>query len=143
MITEAREQVFSFKRVKRGEIYFAKIPSDNLLGSEQVGIRPVLVLQNDVGNRYSPTTIVALITSKKKNDLPTHVLLPKSLSGLPQDSIIMLEQIRTIDKRRLFKRVRALPASFMEEVNQRILISLGVDPRYQERPIHPTPSGVG
>lgn len=120
------------KKVKRGEIYFAQITSEHLVGSEQTGIRPVLVLQNDIGNRYSPTTIVAFITSSnKKMDLPIHAPLPKHISGLSQDSIVLLEQIRTIDKRRLLKRVSLLSPEFMEIINEKILISLGIHPNYK------------
>jgi len=116
----------SFRIVKRGEIYFANLEKG--IGSEQNGVRPVLILQNDIGNMYSPTTIVALITSiNKKMDLPVHVKLHKEVSKLPHDSVILLEQIRTIDKERLLQRVSQLDSKTMALINQRLLISLGVD----------------
>lgn len=111
--------------VKRGEIYFADMGEG--VGSEQNGIRPVLVLQNDVGNKFSPTTIVALITSiNKKMNLPVHLEIPKTISRLPQDSVVLLEQIRTIDKKRLLKKVSFLDSETMNEIDEKILISLGL-----------------
>jgi len=111
--------------VRRGEIYFADMGEG--IGSEQNGIRPVLVLQNDVGNKYSPTTIVALITSiSKKMNLPVHYEIRKETSKLPQDSVVLLEQIRTIDKKRLLKKVSNLNEQHMEDINCKILISLGM-----------------
>ena len=93
--------------VKRGEIYYADLSP--VVGSEQGGIRPVLIVQNDVGNRYSPTVIAAAITSQKdKTNLPTHIELNASKCGLAKDSIVLLEQIRTIDKRRLKESRREL-----------------------------------
>lgn len=109
--------------VKRGELYYADLSP--VVGSEQGGVRPVLVVQNDVGNRYSPTVIAAAVTSKmNKAKLPTHIELPSSF-GLAKDSVILLEQIRTIDKRRLKERIGELPDSTMSLVNKAILISLG------------------
>lgn len=126
------ETIPVIKKVRRGEIYIAQITSDHLVGSEQSGMRPVLILQNDIGNRYSPTTIVAFITSSnKKMDLPIHALLPKHISGLSYDSVVLLEQIRTIDKKRLLKRVSLLSPEFMEIINEKILISLGIHPNYK------------
>lgn len=111
--------------VRRGEIYFADMGEG--VGSEQKGIRPVLILQNDVGNKYSPTTIVALITSiSKKMNLPVHYEIRKELSHLPQDSVVLLEQIRTIDKKRLIKKVSNLNEEQMDTVNTKILISFGM-----------------
>jgi len=111
--------------VKRGEIYFADMGEG--VGSEQNGIRPVLVLQNDVGNKFSPTTIVALITSiNKKMNLPVHFEIRKTVSHLPQDSVVLLEQIRTIDKKRLLKKVSFLDTDTMNEIDEKILISLGL-----------------
>jgi mRNA interferase MazF len=119
------------KLVKRGEIYFAKF-SGEIIGSEQSGERPVLILQNDVGNRFSPTTIVAFITSEMKGmDLPIHKFLLKELSLLPSDSIILLEQLRTIDKNRLLNKVSILDEEMMQKVNLAILISMGLDPSYK------------
>jgi mRNA interferase MazF len=109
--------------VKRGELYYADLSP--VVGSEQGGIRPVLVVQNDVGNKYSPTIIAAAVTSKiNKAKLPTHIELP-SAYGLAKDSVILLEQIRTLDKRRLKERIGELPPDTMNLVNRAILISLG------------------
>ena len=109
--------------VKRGELYYADLSP--VVGSEQGGIRPVLVVQNDIGNKYSPTIIAAAITSKiNKAKLPTHIELP-SAYGLAKDSVILLEQIRTLDKRRLKERIGELPPATMVRVNRAILISLG------------------
>ena len=109
--------------VKRGEWYYADLSP--VVGSEQGGIRPVLVVQNDVGNKYSPTIIAAAVTSKiNKAKLPTHIELP-SAYGLAKDSVILLEQIRTLDKRRLKERIGELPPATMVRVNRAILISLG------------------
>ena len=101
--------------VKRGELYYADLSP--VVGSEQGGIRPVLVVQNDVGNKYSPTIIAAAVTSKiNKAKLPTHIELP-SAYGLAKDSVILLEQIRTIDKRRLKERIGELPPSTSQQGN--------------------------
>jgi mRNA interferase MazF len=111
--------------VKRGDIYFANL--NPVMGSEQGGVRPVLILQNDVGNTYSPTTIVAAITSKiKKAKLPTHVEIPAEKSKLDRDSVVLLEQIRTIDKKRLEEKVAHLDLETVEKVNEALLISFGL-----------------
>lgn len=113
--------------VKRGEIYIADLGQDGI-GSEQNGIRPVLILQNDIGNEYSPTTIVALITSmNKKLDLPVHLLIETLNSSLPLNSVILLEQIRTIDKQRLLRKVSKLNPQVIKDVNRCLIISLGLD----------------
>lgn len=110
--------------IKRGELYYADLSP--VVGSEQGGIRPVLVVQNDVGNKYSPTVIAAAVTSKiNKAKLPTHIELPSNLYGLQRDSVILLEQIRTLDKRRLKERIGELSEATMSQVNNAILISLG------------------
>ena len=110
------------KDIKRSEIYYADL--NPVKGSEQGGVRPVLILQNDKGNQHSPTTIVAAITSQlAKAKLPTHV--PIQTEGLKKDSIILLEQIRTLDKRRLKERIGELSPSKMQKVNTALLISLG------------------
>ena len=97
-----------------------------LFRSEQGGVRPVLVVQNDVGNKYSPTIIAAAVTSKiNKAKLPTHIELPIGDFGLQKDSVILLEQIRTLDKRRLKERIGELPEITMSKVDKAILISLG------------------
>ena len=93
--------------IKRGELYYADLSP--VVGSEQGGVRPVLVVQNDVGNKYSPTVIAAAVTSKiNKAKLPTHIELPSNSYGLQKDSVILLEQIRTLDKRRLKERIGEL-----------------------------------
>ena len=110
--------------VKRGEIYYADLSP--VIGSEQGGIRPVLVVQNDVGNRYSPTVIAAAITSKlDKARRPTHIALDAREHGLSRDSVVLLEQIRTIDKRRLRDKIGELSALDMQRINRALLISLG------------------
>jgi mRNA interferase MazF len=110
-------------QVRRGEIYFADL--NPVTGSEQGGLRPVLVLQNDVGNHHSPTTIVAAITSRiRKARLPTHVVVPKG--DLAKDSVILLEQLRTVDKTRLHRKVTTLDRLHMEEVNEALGVSLGL-----------------
>ena len=109
---------------KRGELYYADLSP--VVGSEQGGVRPVLVVQNDVGNKYSPTVIAAAVTSKiNKAKLPTHIELPSSSYGLQRDSVILLEQIRTLDKRRLKERIGELNEITMNQVDKAILISLG------------------
>ncbi|MBR1527848.1 MAG: type II toxin-antitoxin system PemK/MazF family toxin [Oscillospiraceae bacterium] len=111
--------------VKRGEIYYADLSP--VVGSEQGGIRPVLIVQNDVGNRHSPTVIAAAITSRlDKAKLPTHISLEASSCGLQKDSIVLLEQIRTLDKKRLKDRMGALDASAMNRVDNAISISFGL-----------------
>lgn len=114
--------------VRRGEIYYADLSP--VVGSEQGGIRPVLIIQNDVGNRYSPTVIAAAITSQReKAKLPTHISLTASSCGLSKDSIILLEQIRTIDKQRLKERMGEIPQEAMKQVDYALEISFGLIPR--------------
>ena len=111
--------------IKRGEIYFAQL--NPVVGSEQGGIRPVLVIQNDIGNQYSPTTIVLAITSQiNKAKLPTHVELKAEQYGLERDSVILAEQIRTIDKTRLKQRIAVLDEEMMNFVDQALEVSLGL-----------------
>lgn len=111
--------------IKRGEVYFAQL--NPVVGSEQGGIRPVLVIQNDIGNQYSPTTIVLAITSQiNKAKLPTHVELKADQYGLERDSVILAEQVRTIDKTRLKQRIAVLNVELMESVDQALAISLGL-----------------
>lgn len=112
------------EQIRRGEIYYADLSP--VVGSEQGGIRPVLIIQNDVGNKYSPTVIVSAITSQLgKAKLPTHIELSAEKYHLPKDSVALLEQIRTLDKRRLREKVTTLSSDKMREVNKAILISLG------------------
>ena len=112
--------------IKRGEIYYADLSP--VVGSEQGGVRPVLIIQNDVGNRYSPTVIAAAITSQRdKAKLPTHISLNASGSGLAKDSIILLEQIRTIDKQRLREKMGTLDRHSMGQVDRAIGVSFGLN----------------
>ena len=112
--------------IKKGDLYFADLSP--VTGSEQGGVRPVLVVQNDVGNKYSPTIIVAAITSKKnKADLPTHVAIDADGNGLSKNSIILMEQLRTIDKRRLKERIGTIDKTRLPEVNEALSVSLGID----------------
>ena len=111
--------------IKRGELYFADLSP--VVGSEQGGIRPILVVQNDIGNKYSPTIIAAAITSKlNKAKLPTHIELSSKEYGLEKDSVVLLEQIRTIDKTRLKEKIGELNTIKMSQVNKAMMISLGV-----------------
>ena len=111
--------------VKRGEIYYADLSP--VVGSEQGGMRPVLIVQNDVGNRYSPTVIAAAITSQmEKSKLPTHIELHSRQCGLSKDSIVLLEQIRTIDKKRLRERMGRIDEDSMGQANQALSISFGL-----------------
>ncbi len=111
--------------LRRGDIYYADL--NPVIGSEQGGTRPVLILQNDIGNRYSPTTIIAAITSRiRKAKLPTHVELPTDQSRLHVDSVALLEQLRTIDRQRLTEKVSHLDSSLMERVDKALEISLGL-----------------
>lgn len=111
--------------VNRGDVFYADL--NPVIGSEQGGVRPVVVIQNDIGNKYSPTIIVAAITSKiDKAKLPTHVEIPTEVSSLKKDSVILLEQIRTLDKKRLQRKVTSLEEQTIKKVNKAIEISLGL-----------------
>ncbi len=111
--------------VKRGEIYYADLSP--VVGSEQGGIRPVLIVQNDVGNKHSPTVIAAAITSKQeKSRLPTHISVRASTCGLAKDSVVLLEQVRTLDKRRLKERMGELDSGAMQQVNDALQVSFGL-----------------
>ena len=111
--------------VRRGDIFYADLSP--VVGSEQGGLRPVLIIQNDVGNRYSPTVIAAAITSRMgKTKLPTHIDIYADRVGLSKDSVILLEQIRTLDKRRLREKMGHLDEAVMEEVNNAIAVSFGL-----------------
>lgn len=110
--------------VKRGDIFYADLSP--VIGSEQGGVRPVLVVQNDVGNRYSPTVITSALTSQVKNSLPTHIEIRGAECGLSKDSIILLEQIRTIDKKRLREKAGHVPDGIMEKVDEILNLSLGI-----------------
>lgn len=118
------------QEISRGDIYYADLRP--VIGSEQGGIRPVLILQNNVGNRHSPTVIAAPITSKMgKPRLPTHVSLDKHTEGLHCGSIVLLEQLRTIDKSRLREPVGALDTSEMERIDQALGVSVGLAEGYR------------
>ena len=109
---------------KRGDIYMADLSP--VVGSEQGGVRPVLIIQNDIGNKYAPTVIVTAITSQlTKAKMPTHVELPAVQSNLPKDSVALLEQVRTLDKRRIKNKITTLNPEKMKEINRALLISLG------------------
>ncbi len=109
--------------IKRGELYYADLSP--VVGSEQGGVRPVLIVQNDVGNKYSPTIIAVAVTSQiNKAKLPTHIALDTTC-GLPKDSVILAEQVRTLDKRRLKDKIGSLDEKAMERVNNALLVSLG------------------
>ncbi len=111
--------------VKRGDIYYADLSP--VVGSEQGGLRPVLIIQNDIGNKYSPTVIAAAITSRLgKTRLPTHIDIYADRVGLAKDSVVLLEQIRTLDKRRLKEKMGHLDDGIMAEVNSAIAVSFGL-----------------
>jgi mRNA interferase MazF len=111
--------------VKRGDVYFADLSP--VVGSEQGGVRPVLIIQNNIGNRFSPTVIIAAITAQiQKAKLPTHVEIDAKAYGFDRDSVILLEQIRTIDKQRLTDKITHLDDEMMTRVNEAIQISLGL-----------------
>lgn len=111
--------------IKRGEIYYADLSP--VVGSEQGGVRPVLIVQNDVGNKFSPTVIAAAITSQKdKNALPTHIEVDAGNCGLAKDSVVLLEQVRTIDKRRLKEKMGSLYNTDMGKVDHALTVSFGL-----------------
>ena len=112
--------------IRRGDVYLADLSP--VQGSEQGGVRPVVIIQNDTGNKYSPTVIVAAITGRiNKAKIPTHVEIEKKKYKLDKDSVILLEQIRTLDKRRLKEKIGHMTDSDMEKVNKALLISLSLD----------------
>ena len=113
------------KEVKRGEVFYADLSP--VVGSEQGGVRPVLIVQNDVGNRHSPTVIAAAITSKQdKTNLPTHIGIKAGTGGLTRDSVVLLEQVRTLDKRRLREHMGHLDENQMAQVDDAIAVSFGL-----------------
>lgn len=116
------------RKIKRGDLYYANL--DDVIGSEQGGIRPILVIQNNVGNKYSPTIVIAPITAKRgKPQLPTHVKIG-NVKILPRDSVVLLEQIRTIDRQRLGEYIGVLDDEIMAEIDNGISVSLGLDKKY-------------
>ncbi len=111
--------------VKRGDIYYADLSP--VVGSEQGGIRPVLIVQNNVGNKFSPTVIAAAITSQRdKTDLPTHIKVDADGCGLSKDSIVLLEQVRTIDKQRLKEKMGSLDLNSMNKIDKALSVSFGL-----------------
>ena len=123
-VTQMQHQ--SRQLVRRGDIFYADLSP--VIGSEQGGVRPVLIIQNDVGNKYSPTVICAAITSQiNKAKLPTHIEIDSEQSTLVKDSVLLLEQIRTIDKKRLREKICFLDETIMKRVNKAAMISLGLD----------------
>lgn len=133
--------------VKRGDIYYADLSP--VVGSEQGGLRPVLIIQNDVGNRYSPTVIAAAITSRlSKTKLPTHIDVARAATvdsdcyGLARDSIILLEQIRTLDKRRLREKMGHLDERLMQQVNTALSVSFGLSSPARESADRPNAPAV-
>lgn len=120
--------------IKRGEIYYADLSP--VVGSEQGGVRPVLIIQNDIGNRYSPTVIAAAITSQRdKTNLPTHISVNADNCGLAKDSIVLLEQVRTIDKQRLKEKMGSLDVTSMGMVDKALSVSFGL-------PVNSNVSGI-
>ena len=112
--------------IRRGDIYYADLSP--VVGSEQGGVRPVLIVQNDVGNRFSPTVIAAAITSQKdKTNLPTHIELNAVNTGLMKDSVVLLEQVRTIDKHRLKEKMGTVDGRDMNKVDEAIQVSFGLN----------------
>lgn len=120
------------RKIKRGEIYLADL--DPCIGSEQGSTRPVLIIQNNRGNKHSPTTIVACITAKltQKTQLPTHYVIPEA-TGVKNKSLVMLEQIRSIDQSRLQKYIGKVPDHIMYHINKRIIISLGLNQKLKRK----------
>lgn len=117
--------------IKRGDIFYADLSP--VVGSEQGGVRPILIIQNDIGNKYSPTVIAAAITSKlDKSRLPTHIEVNASSYGLEKDSVILLEQIRTLDKQRLKEKMGHLDTDSMNKVNRALTVSFGLPANEQE-----------
>lgn len=116
-------------KIKRGDIYYASLGDNNAVGSEQTGNRPVVILQNNVGNQTSPTVIIAPVTSKinEKAKIPAHIKVKAYKTNLPKDSVILLEQIRTIDKTRLKEYIGSLDFVDIKQMNKAIITTLGID----------------
>ncbi|NLY20485.1 MAG: type II toxin-antitoxin system PemK/MazF family toxin [Tissierellia bacterium] len=112
-------------KIKRGDLYYADLSP--VIGSEQGGVRPVVIVQNDIGNKYSPTTIVAAITSQlNKPKLPTHVPISAQKYGLPKNSVVLTEQLRTVDKKRLREKLGSADEEFMKRIDDAIKTSVGL-----------------
>ena len=119
-------------QVRKGDIFFADLSP--VVGSEQGGVRPVLVVQNDIGNRFSPTIIVAAVTSQtNKAKLPTHVPISAEGNGLSLESVVLLEQLRTIDKKRLREHIGTVGTNVIDVVDEALSVSLGIDPPQEHR----------
>ena len=119
-------------QVRKGDIFFADLSP--VVGSEQGGVRPVLVVQNDIGNRFSPPIIVAAVTSQtNKAKLPTHVPISAEGNGLSRDSVVLLEQLRTIDKKRLREHIGTVGTNVIDVVDEALSVSLGIDPPQEHR----------
>lgn len=116
--------------IKRGDIYYADLSP--VIGSEQDGIRPVLIVQNDLGNKYSPTVIAVAITTQNKTKLPTHIPINKKVSNLPKNSIILVEQIRTLDKSRLKNKIGSLDEKTMLKVKAALKISFNIRAKFTD-----------
>ena len=116
--------------IKRGDVYFADL--NPVIGSEQGGVRPVVCIQNNVGNKYSPTIVAAITSQTTKKKIPTHVDVKANAGGLIEDSVVMAEQIRTIDKTRLIRQLGHLDEAIMSEIDKAALISLGIAEGYKE-----------
>jgi mRNA interferase MazF len=116
--------------VKRGEIYYVDLGP--VVGSEQDGIRPIVIVQNDIGNKYSPTIIGLPITSKQKTKLPTHIEIKGLKYGLPKDSVILAEQIRTLDKTRLKEKIGELDKTTMDKVKEALKISFNIRAKFED-----------
>lgn len=114
--------------VKKGDVFFADL--NPVVGSEQGGIRPVVAIQNNIGNKYSPTIVAAITSQTTKKMLPTHVIIKAESGGLSVNSVVMTEQIRTIDKRRLIKKIGHLDSEIMSEIDRAALCSLGIAEGY-------------
>lgn len=130
---KTREKGVEKMQIKRGDIFYADLSP--VVGSEQGGLRPVLIIQNDVGNRYSPTVIAAAITSRLgKTRMPTHIEVRSSRDGLTKDSVILLEQIRTLDKRRLREKIGRADDETMSRVDGALSVSFGLTTRGADHP---------
>ena len=116
--------------VKRGDVFYADLSP--VIGSEQDGIRPVVIIQNNLGNKYSPTVIVLPITTKFKSNLPTHIPIKKGKAGLLKDSVILIEQVRTLDKSRLKERIGSLDNKTLEKVKNALKISLSIRAEFKD-----------
>ena len=116
--------VFKGNEIKRGQVYIADLGDG--VGSEQMGVRPVLIIQNDVGNHFSNTVLIVPITSAAKNGIPTHMGLKKGTAGLSKDSTLMVEQMRTVDKKRLRNCIGSFDDNLMNVVNQKVMIQVGI-----------------